>query len=84
MGKNNEKFLFEKIFRENQNKIAIETVDQKISFNDLKLKVFSLIEYFKSNGLKKKTSCSCSAAKFCGIYLLLSSLHDWWIYNLPN
>ena len=54
MGKNNEKFLFEKIFRENQNKIAIETVDQKISFDDLKLKVFSLIEYFKSNGLKKK------------------------------
>ncbi len=54
MGKNNEELSFEKIFKKYPQKIAIETVNKKISYNNLEKKVFSLIEYFKSKGLKKK------------------------------
>ena len=48
MGKNNEELSFEKIFKKYSGKIAIETVNKKISYNNLEKKVFSLIEYFKS------------------------------------
>ena len=51
MVKNN-KFLVN-CFLKNCSRIAIETVNTKISFNDLKIKSFELIEYLKHKGIKK-------------------------------
>ncbi len=51
MAKNNK--LLVKCFLNNNSRTAIETVRQKISYNELKNKSFELIEYFKQKGIKK-------------------------------